>query len=178
MKGKQQMTARKIAFSGLFIAISVILTRFFVGDLLIAGVYALRVSLGEIPIILGGVLMGPVYGALIGGLADLIGYPLKPLGPYFPGFTLTAALTGFIPGIFTRLYKKELTWAALLAMVTINDFFTSMVLNTLWLHMTTGKAFIVLLPTRILARIVMIPVYTVILKVLLKQFKNVAPLTR
>lgn len=171
------MTARKIAFSGLFIAISVVLTRFFVGDLLIAGVYALRISLGEIPIILGGVLMGPVYGALIGGIADLIGYPLRPLGPYFPGFTLTAALTGFIPGAFVRLYRKELTWAALLAMVAINDLITSMVLNTIWLNMITGKAFLILLPTRILARIVMIPIYTVILKVLLKQFKNVTPLS-
>jgi Protein of unknown function (DUF1393). len=57
---------RKMAYTGLFTAISVILTRFFAGNVNILGVFALRLSFGEVPIMLSGILLGPVYGIACG----------------------------------------------------------------------------------------------------------------
>ena len=47
-----------------------------------------------------GYMFGPVMGFVCGGLGDLIQFVIKPTGPYFPGWTLSAALAGFIYGLF------------------------------------------------------------------------------
>ena len=39
-------------------------------------------------------------GFVCGGLGDLIQFVIKPQGAYFPGWTLSAALAGFIYGLF------------------------------------------------------------------------------
>ena len=69
-----------------------------------------RLSFGEIPIMLAGILFGPFAGALTGIAADLLGYMINSAGlAYFPGFTLSAALIGFIPGLLLKNSEKELT---------------------------------------------------------------------
>src|SRR5690554_5360165 len=95
-----QLSARHAANLGLLTAVSIVLTRVFGVVLPIAGAGALRLSFGEIPIILAGMLFGPGAGALTGLAADLIGYLINSHGgAFFPGFTLSAVLTGLIPGL-------------------------------------------------------------------------------
>ena len=53
-----QIKTRDLILAGLFIAISVILTRVFSADLLIAGVPSARLAIGFVPIILAGILLG------------------------------------------------------------------------------------------------------------------------
>lgn len=45
-------------------------------------------------------MFGPVMGFVCGGLGDLIQFVIKPTGAYFPGWTISAALAGFIYGLF------------------------------------------------------------------------------
>lgn len=163
---------RKMAYAGIFIAVSIVLTRFFSRILPIAGVGALRLSFGEIPLLLSGLMLGPWFGAASGALADLLGYPLLPQGPYFPGFTLSSALIGFVPGLLARLRKGPWTWPALLAVIAPTIVLTSLVLNTLWLNMLFDRAFAVLLPPRILANLILIPIYATIVHVVMKQLKH------
>lgn len=161
-------SVRKIAYAGLFIAISVILTRFSAGNINIAGVFALRLSFGEVPIMLSGILLGPIYGAICGALADLIGFPLNPIGAYFPGYTLTAALAGLIPGLFSKFYHKEWNWWTAVAVVTLTAMIT-VPLNTLWLNIIHGKAYLALLSTRVIGKIVLIPIYVIIIRLVIKH---------
>ena len=65
---------------------------------------SLRISVSFIANVAAGCLFGPVMGFVCGGIGDIIQFVLKPTGPYFPGWTLSAALAGFIYGAF--LYKK------------------------------------------------------------------------
>ena len=65
---------------------------------------SLRISVSFIANVAAGCLFGPVMGFVCGGIGDIIQFILKPTGPYFPGWTLSAALAGFIYGAF--LYKK------------------------------------------------------------------------
>ena len=69
--------ARRVAFAGMFIALNIVLTRFFSYTVVIGGVQNIRLGFGEIPVILSGIMLGPVYGAITGALADLIGYPFN-----------------------------------------------------------------------------------------------------
>ena len=77
----------RIALSGMFIALSVVFTRFFSQMIIIGGIQTVRLSFGDLPLMLSGMVLGPTYGAITGALADLIGFPLNPQGTYFPGFT-------------------------------------------------------------------------------------------
>lgn len=145
---------------GLLVGVSIVLTRVFAVMVPIGGLMTLRLGFGEIPIMLAGILFGPIAGGLGGAIADLIGFALNSQGgAFFPGFTVSAALTGIIPGVL--LYKKEnisLTQLALVVFVT--DLVTGVVLNTLWLTLLMERGFFVILPPRLVARLVTLPVYT------------------
>lgn len=69
-----KFSARTAANLGLLTAVSIVLTRFFGVMLPIAGANALRLSFGEAPVMLAGVLFGPASGALAGVAADLVGF--------------------------------------------------------------------------------------------------------
>ncbi|NLO81470.1 MAG: folate family ECF transporter S component [Clostridiales bacterium] len=169
---------RKIAYTGLFIAISIILTRFFSGNITIAGIYALRLTFGEIPIILNGLLLGPVFGAACGILSDIIGYAINPLGgAYFPGFTLTAMLTGLIPGVLSKYFLKELKWHSIAIIIVLTELM-AVPLNTLWLSLLHGKAYITLLVPRIIGKGILIPVYIIIITMTAKHIRHIFSFTR
>ncbi len=131
-----------------------------------------RISFGDVPIILSGLLFGPLAGALAGVASDTIGAIfLSPFG-YFPGFTLSAALTGAIPPLVLSLFKaKDLKISHIFIAIFITDVVVSFFLNTLWLNMMTGKAFLVLLPARLITRAILIPITTSLIYMLNKKVK-------
>ena len=63
-----------------------------------------EITLTGLPIAAGGYLCGPWIGLIIGALVDIVGFILAPKGAFFPGFTISSALTGMFYGIF--LYRK------------------------------------------------------------------------
>lgn len=159
-----QLSARHAANLGLLTAVSIVLTRVFGVVLPIAGAGALRLSFGEIPIILAGMLFGPGAGALTGLAADLIGYLINSHGgAFFPGFTLSAVLTGLIPGLLLYKQRESLTLLKIGSVVLVTDLLTGVLMNTFWLTILYGQGFFVLLPMRLAARLVTLPIYTVAL---------------
>ena len=66
---------------------------------------SLRLGFGFIATAIMGMLYGPVCAALSAGLVDILQFFLKPMGEFFPGYTLTAMLGGLLYGLF--LYKKQ-----------------------------------------------------------------------
>lgn len=166
---------RKISLAGLFIATSIILSRFFAGDMVIGGLSVLRISFGPVPLYLSGMLLGPVYGAIAGILADTLGYLVKPLGPYFPGFAINGALTGLIPALLTRFYREKDSWWRLLLIVALVEAITSLALTPLWLSMITGKAFIAFIPSNLISRAFLVPVYVTLVKIILKFSRQAIP---
>jgi ECF transporter S component (folate family) len=154
-------STRKIANLGVLTAVSIVLTRVFGFIVPVAGVGALRISFGEIPLILAGILFGPWAGAVTGIAADLIGYAINSHGgAFFPGFALSAALTGLLPGLLLHSYRENLRWWQVGVTVLLTDLVTGVVLNTLWLTILYGQGFFVILPARLLARLVTLPIYT------------------
>ena len=82
-------------------------------------------------------MFGSIPGLVMGGAADLIGFFLKPTGPFFPGYTLDSMVAGFIYGCF--FYRREkitlLRVMAALATVTV---VVNLCMTTSWISIQYG----------------------------------------
>ena len=118
-----------------------------------------------------GMLFGPVVGSLIGALADILKYMVNPTGPFFPGFTISGFCGGLIYGIV--LYKKPLSLKRVIVANTLVTIFVNLLLNTYWLTLLYGNAYMALLPARIVKQLVMLPIEVILFyavaKVLIKS---------
>lgn len=105
---KSSLYVRRITISAVFLSISLVLNTTFSFDLPLFGQNGMRVGISGIFSIMPAILFGPVYGAAVSGLSDLLGYLLKPMGAYLPLITLAAAAGGFIRGaLWAALRNKD-----------------------------------------------------------------------
>lgn len=107
-------------------------------------------------------LFGPCIGAVFGGMLDILKYLLKPDGgAFFFGYTFNVMVAGVIYG--TILYRRPVR----LWRIFIAEFLTKAIvncgLNTLWLSVMNGNAFLAILPARVIKNIIMLPIDTAIL---------------
>jgi ECF transporter S component (folate family) len=144
----------------LLIALEVVLSRF-----CSIATPIMKIGFGFVPIAICGMMYGPIWAGIAGALADITGATLFPIGAFFPGFTVSAALTGAVFGLF--LHKKG-GWLRIAGAVSLNCLGISLLLSTYWLTILTGSAFGVLLPTRILQNCVMIPIQFAVLRLIQK----------
>lgn len=166
------MKTRKMIILSLFSAISIVLTRLLAFYIPLFGSNDVRISLGDIPIMLAGLIFGPLSGALTGLVSDIIGATLLPAGPFFPGFSLSAMLVGAIPGLLKNFIFRSTRFPHLLMIILITELISSVLLNTLWLSMIFSIPYSVLLFPRTLITLIMVLVYASILQLLLKRLKK------
>lgn len=155
----------------LLLAIEIILTRF-----CSISTPIVRIGFGFLPIAMIGIMYGPLWAAATYALGDLLGAVLFPIGPYFPGFTLTAGLSGLVFGLI--LYKKPVTWKNALMASCIVVIILDLCLNTFWLSVLWGDAYIALLPTRIVKVVLTIPVETILIPLVWKRILSRIPAVR
>ena len=146
----KKIDVKTMVSCGVLVAAAIVLSRF-----LSINTWNLKIGFTFIPIFLAGYLYGPFKGALVGGIADLVGAILFPIGAYFPGFTLTCALQGVTYGAFLR---KKQTPARILIAVGIVQLILGLCLNTFWISLISGSPFKVLFVTRLVQCLIMIPV--------------------
>lgn len=118
-------------------------------------------SFSFVPFILCAIMLGAKYTMLIGVLGDILGMLLFPRGAFFPGYTLSALLTGYIYGTF--LYNKDTIIAdrsfliKLIFSVSIVGIFINFGLNSFWLYCITQNAIKVIAPIKLVKQIILIP---------------------
>ena len=151
---------KALAVAALLIAIATIVKMFTVSITSI-----LEIRLGTFALAAAGALLGPVYGTGIGAISDILGYIVRPTGPFFPGFTISAAATGLIFGLILR---KKHDLPRIIIAVLVNAGAVTILLNSLWLSMLYGNAFIVVLGARIVKELVLIPVNIVLIFLIMK----------
>lgn len=98
----------------------------------------LRIGVSFLPIAVCGMLYGPVIGGIAGALGDVIGFIVKPMGYYFPGFTISAFLVGFLFGIL--LHDKVITLARVAGSVLLYTILISLILSPIWLNIMYGSS--------------------------------------
>jgi len=165
-----KISSHKITTMGFLIALSIVLTRIASLRIAIGGVEGIRIGLGKLPIILGGIIFGPLAGGLIGALSDLLGYFINPIGVYMPHFTLTSALTGIIPVTILILMRKEEPNVFDLGIaITAGQVITSIILIPYFLNILFGIPWKILMPPRIVAEPIQIFIYTYTINIILKR---------
>ncbi len=109
------------------------------------------------PVILAGLALGPWGGALVGGVSDLLGYALHGSGPYHPGFTVTQALTGFLPPLL--LGRRRPTLARLLVVLAVTQGLTKGFLVPALLAHAFGAPFRAVQVQMLLEQALHVPLY-------------------
>lgn len=167
---------KKIILAALLLAMSIILTRF-----LSIKTPIVTISFSFVPAMLCAIWLGPKWTILVRVIADLLGATLFPSGSFFIGYTITTAVAAAIYGFL--LYKKEentFTEKQFIIRVILSTILVTVIanigLNTLWLSITTGKAFMVLIASRIVKELILIPIKIIVIifleKVLRKPFNT------
>lgn len=149
---KNLRQTRTVTTSGLLLAIQMVLSSYGVIEV----TDSLKISLAHLALAPTAILFGPVVAGLQGALSDILGFLLKPTGPYFPGFTLTALLGGLIYGLFLYKTEKKL-WQIICARLVI-IVFVNICLNTVFLTMLYGPSRLATLPVRAFKNIIQLPV--------------------
>ena len=67
----------------------------------------MRVGVSGIFSIPPSILFGPLYGALVTGLLDVIGHFLRPVGAYLPQMTIVMASGGFLRGVLWLALRNK-----------------------------------------------------------------------
>ena len=152
-----------IVFIAMMAAFYVILNRFLslsVGNIV-------RIGFSFVAVAMGARFFGVIGGVAVGALGDIIGAILFPSGPYFPGYTLTAAVMGLIYGLALYKLGAPSVVKAVCAVVP-SQIICTLLLNTLWTSILYTKAFIPVLTSRLVQSAIMLPVQIIILVVLEK----------
>lgn len=169
-----KMSTRDMTNAGLLVAMSVILTRF--ASFMLAG-NTIRVSFGTIPIYVAGLLFGPFLGGTVGAVADLVGYLFNSFGSAFiPHIFLASVMRGIVPPLVVRaIGNNGRNWhAKVLAAIIGTEIVSGAILTTWGLAWIRQMPFMVLLPPRLIALAVQIPLYsaaTYALTVALRSFR-------
>lgn len=163
MRKIKKSTTQKIVMMAIFIAMQVVLSRF-----LSINLQYLKIGFSFIPLMFASYLYGPAGGVIVAVVSDLVGAIAFPSGQFFLGFTVTAALTGFIFGL---AFYKNCTTAKIVAGVIANEVLCSLLLNTLWLSIMYTSAFMALLATRIWQAVVMAVIQIVFAELFFHKFQ-------
>lgn len=125
---------RKITLSGILLVMVILFTRFFsIQNIPILPF--VRISLGPALIIFSSLLLGPLFGGIIGGLSDILGIILVPnalgisINPYF---IIIYTLLGVLPYLIYKMLKKirnlKFSFIILLAVFSILFVFVNLYL--------------------------------------------------
>ncbi|WMJ75971.1 MULTISPECIES: folate family ECF transporter S component [unclassified Sedimentibacter] len=153
--------SNSVAMAGMFVAMEIVLSRFFS-----ISAWNIKIGFGFVPVVIAAMLLGPVKGGIVAALGDFFGAILFPIGAYFPGFTLTAFVTGIVYGVF--LHEKQ-SIARISVAIGINQLVLSLLLNTFWISILYGAPYKPLLLTRMMQCVFLIPVQLVTIFVISKS---------
>lgn len=101
---KRSLTTHTLAGCAILAAMSVVLARFVIPMPAVDQ----RFSLEAVPIFIAGMLFGPLPGALVGFVADLVGCLFSGYG-YNPLFCVPPILYGLCAGLFRPLLVKKVS---------------------------------------------------------------------
>lgn len=127
-------------------------------------------SLQFIPNALSGFLFGPLYGALILVLGDVLGAFVSSGGAVFSLFTVTAALKGLIYGFM--LYNRELTVKRIFLTFLLVAALLDIGLNSVWNALGGGFTWLDAAAALLLTRSIFVIAQTILFSLISRPVKN------
>lgn len=146
-------------------ALSVVLSR-----LLSVNTHNVRVGLGNVPILLAGLLYGPFAGALVGFGADLTGALLLSSFGYMPLMGISPLLLGAIPGLMKPiLLRKSVSPFRLGAVIVCAQLITSIGWTSYCIYLLYGTPLRELLMIRVPLYALMMAAETVVIWMMIRS---------
>ena len=162
MKSKNNL--KKIVICGIFSALSIILGKllaFNIGELF-------RISFENLPIVFIGIALGPLWGMMVGAVADLIGclivgYAINPI------ITLGAVAIGAVAGIVSKWTESMKISGKIFLSVFSAHLLGSVIIKSIGLSLFYGTDFWTLIPYRALNYALIIALEYIIVYILMKN---------
>lgn len=153
---------RVLAFSGLVCAMAMVLETM---PIYLLGP-SLKIYFSFLAVSLGCMCYGPLVGMMTGAVIDSVGFLISSYGePYFPGFMITAMLSGLIYGVM--LYRRKPTvWRIILTRIIIN-YGSNVLLGSVWKAMLYGKGYIYYAASGLVKNTIMLPIEVFLMWVVL-----------
>ena len=144
---KSFLTTKKVALAAMFLALDVL------ARVLSAKTALLQISLTFVPTSMCAMTLGPMYAAVRAFFGDFLGFVLKPMGLYFPGLGISAALYAICFSLF--LYRRNKGILRIFLCVLLSQVLIGIFLNTLWFTMM-GQPFIAAISQRAVQALTMV----------------------
>lgn len=168
-----RFTTKNLTLAAMLIALQVILEKLSIGDPSV-----LKFSFGFVATALLGYCLGPWISAWAMVVADIISNTILSSGSlFFPGFTLSAFISGLIAGMF--LYQQRISWQRVLVYEFFQILLTNVIGTTLWLYLmslsssSSSHTFMALLFIRIPKELITWPLETLIVLIILRQISRI-----
>ncbi len=144
---------RVLAFSGLVCAMAIVLESF---PIYLLG-QSLKIYFSFLVVGLGCACYGPLVGMAAGAVIDTVGFLLAGYGePYFPGYLVTAVLSGLVYGVL--LYRRRVSIPRLILLRVLINYGSNVLLGSVWKAMLYGKGYLYYVSTGLVKNTVMLPV--------------------
>jgi ECF transporter S component (folate family) len=98
----QQKIIRQITLSAMFIAMGLIFDRL----LMIPLGEVNRIAFGSSAVVLASLIVGPIYGMIVGAFVDIFGFMLNSVGTYTPFVTFGYMAMGLFPWFLHKAFGK------------------------------------------------------------------------
>lgn len=130
----------------------------------------LQIGFDPVCNILADCLFGPVVGGIFSGAMDMLNFFLNPRGPFNPGLTLNAIISGLFIG--SMFYKKKPTPIKLCIVLLIDHIILNAFLGTFWLYLVNGSGMLAWFPTRLVSNLVKPFIETIIILIIYKALET------
>ena len=165
----KKFNTKTLILMALFASISIVLARFMVIWL----TNSARISFGNIPVMLAGLLLGPLAGGFTGAVADIVGATLFSGLGWYPPLTLPVILAGIIPALLKVFFLKEITILRVYIIVFVTNIIISMGLTTWLLSGLYGTGFLQLLVVRAPLSLAVTAIEGLVVYILYKRLNNI-----
>ncbi len=162
--GKKRLEITDIALLAMLTAAYIVISRF-----LSINTPYIKIGFSFLPVAIAARYRGVVGGAAVSALGDLIGALLFPYGPFFVGYTLTAALLGAVYG--AALCREYRFRNAVFAVVP-TQIICTLLLNSLWTSVLYAKAFGTYVVLRIPQSLIMTPIQILVIHIVLTALQR------
>lgn len=134
-----------------------------------------EIRFGSFPIAVTGAFFGPIPGMIVGALADIVQFFVKPTGPYFPGFTISSAVGGLIYGLILHKKSDKVSIPGIIISQVLYTVVVGLLINTFNLCILFGKfadqgisVYFAYMLTRLPKEAIMCPINCILLFLVLK----------
>ena len=171
LSAKALSDPKALAVSAMLLAITLVLSYFGNISITLLGTNVIKLSFTALPIAVAALLYGPVVAGIIGGLSDIIGFMIAPMGAYIPGFTVSMILIGFAYGI--AFFNEKISVRRICLIQLIVSLFISVLLGSLWFVLFYGFQLLQAFSVRGIKELVMYPLNIILIAGMTKVLERI-----